>query len=251
MPFTFSHPALIIPLKRLPAQYISMTGLVVGSMAPDFEKFIKLSGGNVYSHTLLGILWFDLPLGLALAFIFHMIVRNTLVNNSPVFFRKRLERFKQFNWNRHFKANPWAVALCIIIGAFLHISLDVFTHKDSSYIFLIPFLLKHITIGPIMLVGHVTLMWVVLVDLSFSILGLLYIIFVFFRLPTEPVNARSTASLLKFWLMVVLITMTIITLKLLLGEGLRDKWQLIYISIGAGLMGIFFVSAFWLKRKIS
>jgi len=251
MPFTFSHPALIIPLKRLPAKYISMTGLVVGSIVPDFEKFIKLSGGNVYSHTKLGIFWFDLPLGLALAFIFHLVVRDTLITNLPLFFRKRLERYKGFNWTRHFKENPWTVALCIIIGSFLHISLDAFTHRESSYIYLIPFLLKHVTIGPIMNVGYVTLMWAVIVDLAFSIFGLLYIFYVFLRLPAEPVKPKATSSLLKFWAMVLLITSMIVALKLLLGGELRNSWQLIYIGIGAGLMGIFLVSAFWLKGRLS
>jgi hypothetical protein len=52
MPFTFSHPALILPLTRLPKRWVSATGLVIGSIVPDFEKFLKMNDGNTYSHTL-------------------------------------------------------------------------------------------------------------------------------------------------------------------------------------------------------
>ena len=57
MPFTFSHPAIILPLKKLPKKYISMTGLIVGSIAPDFEYFLRMK--SKYSHTMSGILWYD------------------------------------------------------------------------------------------------------------------------------------------------------------------------------------------------
>lgn len=251
MPFTFSHPALIIPLKYLPAKYISITGLVIGSIVPDFEKFIKLSGGNIYSHTLLGILWFNLPLGLALAFIFHLVVRNILINHLPVFFRERLARFKSFNWSRHFRDNPGAVALCIIVGALSHLLLDSFTHHESSYIYLVPFLLKNIDFGPFVFLEQITLMWVVLVSFTFSVVGLLYIMYIFIKLPAEPVEKRSTGSILKFWMLVLMIALTVIAIKFMVGGVVVSKWQLIYIGIGAGLMGVFFTSALWLKAKFT
>ncbi|WP_240482010.1 DUF4184 family protein [Flavobacterium psychrophilum] len=39
MPFTFSHPAIILPLRYLPRQWFSLTGLIIGSLTPDFEYF--------------------------------------------------------------------------------------------------------------------------------------------------------------------------------------------------------------------
>jgi hypothetical protein len=44
MPFTFAHTALIIPLCYIRRRYrwISATGLITGSVAPDFEKFFRL-----------------------------------------------------------------------------------------------------------------------------------------------------------------------------------------------------------------
>lgn len=83
MPFTFSHPAIILPLKKLPKKYISMTGLIVGSITPDFEYFLRMK--SKYSHTISGILWYDLPMGIFLAFIFHNLIKEALINNMPLF----------------------------------------------------------------------------------------------------------------------------------------------------------------------
>src|SRR6478609_2941554 len=103
MPFTFSHPAIILPITYLPRKWFSLTGLVVGSLTPDFEYFIRMRVQSDYSHTLSGLFWFDLPLGILLAFIFHNIVRDSLFENLPLILKSRLIRFKQFDWNSYFK----------------------------------------------------------------------------------------------------------------------------------------------------
>ncbi|WP_262496247.1 DUF4184 family protein [Flavobacterium piscis] len=46
MPFTFSHPAIILPLKYLPKNWISLTGLIIGSLTPDFEYFYSNEGSE-------------------------------------------------------------------------------------------------------------------------------------------------------------------------------------------------------------
>ena len=69
MPFTFAHPAIVLPLlKKKYSRYFSATGLIVGSMAPDFEAFIGFRKEKIYSHNWLGVFWFDLPLALIIAF---------------------------------------------------------------------------------------------------------------------------------------------------------------------------------------
>lgn len=61
MPFTFSHPGAVLPLNFLPKKYFSMTALVIGSMAPDFEYFFRMRAQSYYSHRWSGMFWFDLP----------------------------------------------------------------------------------------------------------------------------------------------------------------------------------------------
>ncbi len=51
MPFTFSHPAIILPLKYLPQNWFSLTGLIIGSLTRDFEYFIRMKVRSNYSHT--------------------------------------------------------------------------------------------------------------------------------------------------------------------------------------------------------
>jgi hypothetical protein len=51
MPFTASHPAIILPLIYLPGKWISLTGLVIGSMTPDFEYFERMSVQSDYSYS--------------------------------------------------------------------------------------------------------------------------------------------------------------------------------------------------------
>lgn len=132
MPFTFSHPAIILPLTYLPKRWFSLTGLIIGSLMPDFEYFLRMKIKSDFSHTLEGVFLFDLPLGILTAFIFHNIVRNNLFDNLPIFLKSRLVIFKDFNWNIYFKKNWLIVIFSIIIGTFSHISWDSFTH-DTGY----------------------------------------------------------------------------------------------------------------------
>jgi hypothetical protein len=97
MPFAFSHPAVILPLRLLPNRYYSLTGLVAGGMAPDFEYFIRMNLGSIYSHTLAGIFYFDIPVGIAICFIFHDVVRDGLIDHLLVTLQQRFYSLKGFN----------------------------------------------------------------------------------------------------------------------------------------------------------
>ena len=57
MPFTFAHPAAIIPINSRFKSKFCLTGLVLGSMAPDFEYFIRLKPYSAYGHNLIGFLY--------------------------------------------------------------------------------------------------------------------------------------------------------------------------------------------------
>src|SRR3954469_13296912 len=102
MPFTFAHPAIVLPLINKNRKFFSATGLVIGSIIPDFEAFIRLNVNKPYSHTWLGMFWFDLPLGLIAAFVFHDLVRDPLIRNLPGFLGDKFARFIHFQWNRYF-----------------------------------------------------------------------------------------------------------------------------------------------------
>ncbi|AIK36171.1 hypothetical protein BG07_3819 [Bacillus pseudomycoides] len=50
MPFTFAHPAAVIPFCKK-QRYVSVTALVLGSMVPDFEYFLHFRPYGVIGHT--------------------------------------------------------------------------------------------------------------------------------------------------------------------------------------------------------
>ncbi|WP_236551500.1 DUF4184 family protein [Tenacibaculum maritimum] len=114
MPFTFSHPSIILLFTYLPKKWFSLTGLVIGSLTPDFEYFIRMEIKSTFSHTLIGLLGFNLPLGITLSFIFHNIIKNDLFNNLPHYFKSKFSSFKKFNWNPYFTKN-WPIVTSSIL----------------------------------------------------------------------------------------------------------------------------------------
>lgn len=134
MPFTFSHPAIILPLRHLPKSWFSATSLIIGSLTPDFEYFIRMKVKSDYSHTFNGIFWFDLPLALLLAFVFHNIIRNLLFQNLPSFIKTRILTYTNFDWNVYFKKNWNIVLISLLIGIISHLFWDAFTHTNGYFV---------------------------------------------------------------------------------------------------------------------
>jgi hypothetical protein len=204
MPFTFSHPAIILPLTYLPRNWFSLTGLVIGSLTPDFEYFLRMRVKSNYSHTLEAIFWFDLPLGLLLAFIFHNIVRDSLFDNLPTFFKSRFYTFRQFEWNRFFYKNWLVVIISILIGSASHLFWDSFTHEHGYFVETIPSLTNTIDIF-----GRQIPIFKILQHSS-TIIGGLVIALAFYKLPTEKsVNKKIN---LKYWTIFAGLTLTIISI---------------------------------------
>ena len=124
MPFTFSHPAVILPFTKVKPQWFSLTALFIGSLAPDFEYFLRMKMYGNYSHTLEGVFVFNLPLVIALSFLYHSIVRNHFIDNLPNALYNRLAPYKAFNWSKYFAKHFMVVILSAIVGVFSHIIWD-------------------------------------------------------------------------------------------------------------------------------
>lgn len=230
MPFTFSHPAIILPLTYLPKKWFSLTGLIIGSLTPDFEYFLRMRIKSNYSHTLDGLFWFDLPLGLFLAFIFHNIVRNSFFDNLPNFLKSRFLKFRQFNWNEHFKINWFVVIISIFIGASSHIIWDSFTHENGYFVETIPILTNNIE-----LLG-VKIPILKILQHSSTIIGGLIIAFAIYKLPKSKVDNGNIN--LKYWTILVSLILIIIAIRLLFGFDIKQYGNLIVISISATLISL-------------
>ena len=191
-----------MPLTYLPRQWFSLTGLVIGSLTPDFEYFLRMRAQSNYSHTVSGLFWFDLPLGLLLTFIFHNMVRDSLFENLPTILKSRLLIFKQFDWREYFKRNWVTVIISILIGAASHIFWDSFTHDYGYFARKIPALTNTVD-----LFGKQIPNFKVLQHLS-TLVGGLVIAFALFKLPQDK-NMLGKCSL-KYWSIFTALTLTIV-----------------------------------------
>ena len=138
MPFTFSHPAAILPVTLLPKKYYSLTGLVVGSIAPDFAYFIRMDTQSLYGHTIHGLFLFDLPMGLLIAIAYHQLVRNSLTDYSPGWIRSRIIPYKSFDWLQYLSLNRIVVIISVLFGSATHLFWDSFTHGDGYFVNIFP-----------------------------------------------------------------------------------------------------------------
>jgi hypothetical protein len=230
MPFTFSHPALVLPLTYLPKKWYSLTGLIIGSMAPDFEYFIRMKPLSYYSHTIAGIFYFDLPLGIILAFMFHNLVRDSLYMNLPRFLKIRITAFQNFDWNRFFIKNWIAISLSLVIGAASHILWDSFTHKFGYFVETLPLLTTRIN-----LMGYNVPIYNILQHTS-TLIGGLIIIYSFFNL---PIIVRDIVPVdLKYWGVLILVALIILVIRFLTGLDIRLYGKVIVTVISATLISL-------------
>ncbi|KAF2326036.1 DUF4184 family protein [Flavobacterium nitrogenifigens] len=228
MPFTFSHPAIILPLRYLPKSWFSITALVIGSLTPDFEYFLRMKVKSDYSHTLYGIFWFDLPLALLLAFLFHNLTRNLLFQNLPAFIRSRILVFTDFNWNIYFKRNWPAVLISLLIGIFSHIFWDAFTHKHGYFVNQITALQNTISIF-----GTEIPLWKI-AQHSSTFIGAVILLIIFFRL---PIKFTSPASINKFyWISVILFTAAILFMRFTINPKAFNFGNLVVTFIASFLI---------------
>src|SRR5262245_61811343 len=125
MPLTLCHPAAIIPFAR---QKLVLSGLVVGSMSPDFLYLINLAPRGQFGHTLRGVFLCCLPLGMLVLWLFHTVMKWPLLSLCPQLLQERLmgpaRNFAFGSLLRHL-----FIVLPILIGSGSHLLWDGFTHE--------------------------------------------------------------------------------------------------------------------------
>jgi hypothetical protein len=131
MPFTPAHPAIVLPLLKW--RRLSATALVIGSMSPDFEYFFKLSVDSAHSHTVGGIFYFDLPVVIALAVVFHLLVKPNLFANLPVFLQQRFHDTRTLDFISYLRKHPVQFLVSAVLGAASHLFWDSFTHNNGYF----------------------------------------------------------------------------------------------------------------------
>src|SRR5690606_6477678 len=122
MPFTPGHAAIVLPFIRL--RWLSATGLIIGSFSPDFEYFFKMSVSSNYSHTRAGLFYFDVPVTIFLAFLFHLVVKKNLIFNLPPFLQRKFHDTLQLDFMQYARSNWFVLILSSLGGAASHLFWD-------------------------------------------------------------------------------------------------------------------------------
>lgn len=122
MPLTLSHPAAVLPLRRLG---LPMTAMVVGSMVPDVPLYLGSRRGYDLAHGGLGVVTVDILGALVVVAVWFAMLRDPLVDLAPAAVRDRLAP----------SARPtrrqWQLApVGALVGAISHVAWDSFTHYD-------------------------------------------------------------------------------------------------------------------------
>lgn len=230
MPFTFSHPAIILPLRCFPKTWFAISALIIGSLTPDFEYFIRMKVKSDYSHTISGIFWFDLPLAILLLFIFHNIIQNSLFQNLPLFMQNRILIFNDFNWNTYFKKNWSIVLISAVIGISSHILWDSFTHNHGYFVDKITFLRKTLSVF-----GIEIPVWKITQHGS-SLIGAIVIIISFLKLPLSTKQESYISK--KYWTNILLFTAIITTFRFVLNSKALNIGNLIVTIIASILISL-------------
>ncbi|MGF9907320.1 DUF4184 family protein [Brevibacillus porteri] len=131
MPFTFAHPAIVLPLRK--CKWFSFSALVFGSMAPDFEYFFRMQPFSVYSHTMLGLWLVDLPIAILLAFLYQYVVKKPMLARLPEWIGRGLDYTDKGG-----RMPAWRAAIVFmysaLLGSLSHIAWDAFTHDGGRMV---------------------------------------------------------------------------------------------------------------------
>ncbi len=235
MPFTFSHPAILLPFFK--NKKYSITALIVGSMAPDFEFFFRMRTQSEISHTFLGLLMIDLPLAIIVTFLFHGIIKRPFLANSPTFIKSRLVELNHSNWFEYFRKNKLVVFLSFFLGAFSHFLLDSLSHWDGYMVQRVIFLNKVFFSFPLY-------EWI---QYSSSVIGLIIVVWYFFRLPKQTVSSANIS--IAFWIMALLLAFIIMGLRFSIVVGWHRIADIIIAVLTSIVIGLTFSSIFFLTNK--
>ncbi len=147
MPFTLAHPAIVLPFGFRKSPYIDFTALFLGTMAPDFEYYYRFKIIRTVGHTIAGQFYYNLPVILLLALVFHYILKKPLIQHLPEpfnhwYYSFALEKWSLNTWKR------WVVVIySAIAGCFTHILWDAFTHGSGYFAQMIPILRYSVPVG--------------------------------------------------------------------------------------------------------
>lgn len=133
MPYTFAHPGFALPLKKIKPGIFSSTGLIFGSITPDFDIILRFSNQriHIFQYNLTDIFLIILPIAFISSIYFHLVIRNILIEYTPSILQNSIIKYKNYDFLNYLKKNSIKVILSILLAILLHLFLDLISHLDA------------------------------------------------------------------------------------------------------------------------
>ena len=142
MPLTFAHPAAVLPFSRK-SKYLHFSALVLGSMAPDFEYFVRGRPIAEIGHSLTGFFMFNLPLTILFYMIYRVYISQSLIQHLP----KCLQDTTYQPVTKSKLVNIIVFSYSALLGMLTHVFWDSFTHQHGFMVTTFPILSQTFQIG--------------------------------------------------------------------------------------------------------
>ena len=241
MPFTLAHPAIVLPLRNCRFKF-SLTGLILGSIIPDFEFFIQMREVENIGHHAYGILLFDLPMAVIMSYLFHNVLRNTLIANLPWIYKSRFIEFQHLNWNTYARNNKIILVGSILIGVLSHQGWDAFTHHDGLAVQLLPALSSELQILNTSVPVYYAL------QILFSLIGLATVQLQVMQLPMAVKSSTARVDY-RYWVTFGIIFFAIVSLRLVAWPQFNSTGGIAIAIMGALLYSWFPATLFFKSLK--
>lgn len=137
MPWTFAHPAAILPLRNIGGVRLPLAALVIGSLSPDFGYYLGQFELATFAHTLLGVLLLCLPTG-ALMLSLFTVVQHDLIRLLPQPHRDALLLSQPGHQPASRFGRLIGALAGLLLGAATHVLWDSFTHASGLAVNLLP-----------------------------------------------------------------------------------------------------------------
>jgi hypothetical protein len=138
MPWTFSHPAAVLPFRRMAALLrLPLLGLVLGSIAPDLPYYVGRYDLASFAHSVTGALLVCAPLSALLA-VCVIRWRTVLTAPLPQPHRGAIQGLEAPPAGS--VASVIALGAAAFVGALTHITWDSFTHASGEAVKALPLL---------------------------------------------------------------------------------------------------------------
>ncbi len=254
MPFTFAHTGYILPVKKKWTPYFSTSGLVFGSLAPDYDILFRFSENrfHLFQYDLFSILFYIYPLALVSIVFFHLCCQSILSENLPFFVRRKISSFLSLDIFDELKKHFIKISFSIFFAIFLHLLLDMLCH------FLDAWSVKMLVLTLTRSIKTANIFY----ELAIYALPILFSLYGFYLLwkyltdeNTTITDFSMTKKQLMFWVWVILVAVGISILKFYIFQLQEDGFladQLIISLTSSFILSFYLICiCFLFSKKIS